>query len=146
MDKQTLKNLREIEYIQNECLKEIISIRESKIIDADRLNDLWDEYYNLEDLKKMLLTKQKYVGGYLISYNIEDEFIKIHINDNLEYEETIDFAGMFINVDEDLNLKTIDYERGNLDEFFESLNEEKLEIVFHIVNDLIEHEKILRYL
>jgi hypothetical protein len=146
MDKQTLKNLREIEYIQNECLKEIISIRESKIIDADRLNDLWDEYYNLEDLKKMLLTKQKYVGGYLISYNIEDEFIKIHINDNLEYEETIDFAGMFINVDKDLNLKTIDYERGNLDEFFESLNEEKLEIVFHIVNDLIEHEKILRYL
>ena len=143
MSKELEQKLNEVDELITQYSNTIKIIKSSSIVDVDLLNSYVNEFMKLRHFRDALTIKQKTVGKYNITYDKEVEYVKIMINKDLKYEETIDFNGLLINIDKNYEIKSIENERGDLNKFFENLNEDLIVYLMIISKCIVNYTKIL---
>ena len=143
MSKELEQKLNEVDELITQYSNTIKIIKNSSIVDVDLLNSYMNEFMKLRQFRDTLTIKQKTVGKYNITYDKEVEYVKIMINKDLKYEETIDFNGLLINIDKNYEIKSIENERGDLNKFFENLNEDLIDDLLTISKCIVNYTKML---
>ena len=143
MSKELEQKLNEVDELITQYSNTIKLIKSSSIVDVDLLNSYVNEFTKLRHFRDVLTIKQKTVGKYNITYDKEVEYVKIMINKDLKYEETIDFNGLLINIDKNYEIKSIENERGDLNKFFENLNEDLINDLMIISKGIVNYTKML---
>jgi len=143
MSKELEQKLNEVDELITQYSNTIKIIKSSSIVDVDLLNSYVNEFTKLRHFRDALTIKQKTVGKYNITYDKEVEYVKIMINKDLKYEETIDFNGLLINIDKNYEIKSIENERGDLNKFFENLNEDLINDLMIISKGIVNYTKML---
>ena len=143
MSKELEQKLNEVDELITKYSNTIKIIKSSSIVDVDLLNSYVNEFTKLRHFRDALTIKQKTVGKYNITYDKEVEYVKIMINKDLKYEETIDFNGLLINIDKNYEIKSIENERGDLNKFFENLNEDLINDLMIISKGIVNYTKML---
>ena len=57
--------------------------------------------------------------------------------------EVIEFNGLFINIDKNKNIKSIDIEYGDLEKIFNELNENELELIINVAKCIVEYIQLI---
>lgn len=129
--KMVIKMTKDIENKINELYN-------SEIIDCDKIEEL------LRYLKTSNTTRC--VGKYKIVLYEKMKFIQIIINDENDYVEFIDFCPLYINLDENGQLHSIEIDDIEfVEELFNDLTEEDIEILIKLANIIINCSESLNH-
>ena len=142
LNEKELERINQIKELQKLTLYKIHTFEKKEIMDVDEIELLKNKYFKLENELNKIINKQKMVGDFLITLDKESEFLSIHLQDG-KYEETIDFYGLFIDIDKDYNILNIEIEYGNLEKIFDKLTEDDITNIVNVATNLINSTLIL---